>query len=227
MMIAFSRRRTQAAAAIGILLLASTGWSTYAFGQTTDETPLQRELAKVDLGVSAAGIFSKNTSGVNYLGQSVNERPSNTVGVLVNLRYTHSPPLGAELNYLYSRRTELYTLSASPSILGVQTNATEYSAGYLVHTRNQYFGVQPYASAGLGVLSFKPTPGGGQGLPKEPVAVYYYSVGVENNVFDSHFGYRIGLRQTFNLAPDFLQNYLSTGKSTFTVQPTVGFYARF
>ena len=43
------------------------------------------------------------------------------------------------------------------------------------------FGITPYVGAGGGTIRFKPTPGGGQGLPFQYRAAYYYQAGVEDN----------------------------------------------
>ena len=44
-----------------------------------------------------------------------------------------------------------------------------------------FYGVQPYLGAGGGTIRFNPTPNGGEGLPFQYRAVYYYNFGVEDN----------------------------------------------
>ncbi len=80
---------------------------------------------------------------------------------------------------------------------------------------------------GGGTVRFKPTPGGGQGLPEQYRAAYYYEAGVEGNFPDSHFGMRICDRQLIYLAPDFLQNYLTITRRVRSSEPTIGFFVRF
>lgn len=187
------------------------------------ETALGRQLSRLDLGVSGIGQFSKNTTGTNYLNQTLTQSPSNTLGALVTVRYTKSPLVGFEGNYSYARYTENYSQYI---IGGAQTNASEYSLGYVAHTP-LLFGVQPFVGVGAGSIAFRPTPNGGQGLKAQARAAYYYDAGVENPIFSSHFGIRAQFRQVFFLAPDFGQNYLTTKQRSFTLEPGIGIFLKF
>lgn len=216
------------------LVLALTSTSVLAAAQTVS-TPLSRQLARVDLGISGAGIFNSNVSGpvlpnASNTGKTLNLSPSNTFGALVTLRYVAKPYVGIEGNYSYARYTENFSGPATgpfnSSVFQVQTQANEFSLGYLVTPPHQIFGLQPYASVGAGSMEFKPTAGGGQGEPKQARAVYYYSVGVQQN-FNSYLGFRAGFRQNIFLAPDFGQNYLTIKKRSITTEPNIGVYFRF
>ena len=99
--------------------------------------------------------------------------------------------------------------------------------GYIAHPRSRPFGIQPYLGAGGGTIRFKPTTYGGQGLPQQYRAAYYYTLGVEDNFPGSHFGVRVGFRQLIYLAPDFLQNYLTITRRVRTSEPNFGFFVRF
>lgn len=182
---------------------------------------LDRQLSRIDFAVSGVGQFSGTVTGTNYLNRPVSLRQSNTLGALATLRYIKSPFVGIEANYGYARYTENFS-----NIGGVQTKASEYTVGYVAHTPT-LFGVQPFASAGAGVLAFSPTPGGGQGLNTQARAAYYYSIGAENQIFASHFGVRAQFRQVFFLAPDFGQNYLTIKQRSSTLEPGVGVFVRF
>lgn len=191
-------------------------------------TPFQKQMSRVDLGISGAGIFHSSVSGtVNVTGApnngtSVTYTPSNTLGALVNVRYSPRPFVGAEFNYGYARYTQNFSY-----IGGVQANVNEYTLGYLATPSHPIFGFQPFVSAGAGSTSFKPTPSGGQGLKTQARATYYYSVGLQQEYLSSHFGLRASFRQLFYLAPDFGQNYLTIKQRTVTSEPTIGFYLRF
>ena len=188
------------------------------------ETALDRQLSRIDLGVTAIGVISKSVSGTNYLGKPLTEDPSTTVGVLATLRYTKSPWVGLEFNFSQARFTENFSGYYNA---GVQTRANEYSFGYVAHF-NEHFGFKPYVAVGAGTMPFHPTRGGGLGLPYQYRAVYYYNVGLERPLFDSeHFGVRIHMRQNFYKAPDFLTNYLTIQQRTYTLEPGVGFYLKF
>ncbi|MEO6802650.1 MAG: hypothetical protein ABI197_05310 [Granulicella sp.] len=192
-------------------------------------TALERQLSHVDIAVSGAGQFTNTVTGTNYLGQKLSQEPSNTLGALVTIRYTHSPLIGFEFNYSYARYTQNFTVpvpGVSPILGGAQTNANEYTLGYVAHTP-KLLGVQTFVAAGLGSIAFKGTPKGGQGLPEQARAAYYYAAGVEAPIGSPHFGVRAQFRQVFFLAPDFGQNYLTIKQRQITTEPAVGFYIHF
>jgi hypothetical protein len=194
-----------------------------AFGQVEPVSLISRQLSHVDIGVSGMGEFTNSVTGTNYLGTTLVQTPSNTLGALVSVRYTRSPLVGFEFNYGYARYTQNFS---SYIIGGAQTNATEFSLGYVVHTPS-ILGLKPFVSVGAGSERFKGTPNGGQGLPEQARAVYYYDAGVEDSVFSPHFGIRAQFRQTFFLAPDFGQNYLTIKQRQSSIEPAVGFYLHF
>jgi len=194
-----------------------------AHAQAIPETPLQRQLDRIDLGVTAMGQITKSVSGTNYLNQSLTQNASTTVGVLATLRYTKSNFVGFEANFSQARYTENFSRYING---GAQTKANEYSLGYVAHLPS-LLGTKPFAAVGAGTMGFHPTAGGGQGLPFQYRAGYYYNVGIDNSLLSKHFGLRLSLRQVFFKAPDFGQNYLTIQKQTNTLEPTVGFYLKF
>jgi hypothetical protein len=225
-------------------LFLATAVLASAFGiasaqQDTPQTPLQRQLSRLDFGISAAALINGNVSGhVIPTGAPncspvaaaagycfITQSPSNTVGALVTIRYTVKPLVGFEFNYGYARYTENF--SYPPPTFGVQTRASEYTLGYLFQPDHKIFGFQPFVSAGAGSTGFKPTAHGGESLPEEARATYYYSAGLQQEYFSSHFGFRASFRQLFFLAPDFHQNYYVIKQHTITSEPTFGFYLRY
>ncbi len=202
---------------VSLLAFSSAG---SARGQLTT---LDRQLSRIDIGVSGVGEFTNSVTGKNYLGTNLTQQPSNTLGALVTVRYTKSPYLGIEGNYGYARYTQNFSAYING---GAQTNASEYTLGYVAHTP-RLFGIQTFVSAGAGSIAFRATPGGGQNLPTQARAAYYYDAGVEDSLFSSHFGIRAQFRQVFFLAPDFGQNYLTIKQRQITTEPGVGFYIHF
>jgi hypothetical protein len=211
------------------LLLTAAGSTAEA--QTSQNTALDRQLSRIDLGFVGLGVLNKNSNGVATVNGKantpVNLNPSNTAGILINLRYTASPWVGFEFNYSYARYTDLFTPFGSQPNGGVQQNANEYTFGYVIHSKKQYFGLTPFASGGAGTTVFRPTPGGGLGLPEQARATYFASVGVETTVLSPHFGVRAQYRQVFFKAPDFETNYLRIEQHTSSYEPGVGFFFRF
>jgi hypothetical protein len=210
--------------------------ATTANAQESQHPTLDRQLSRVDLAVSGVGTLNSSSSGtatVEAVPTTVTLKPSNTVGILLTVRYTKSPFLGFEFNYDHARYDDTFTPfgirppAGQPAVgAGVQQNTSEYTAGYVAHIR-PIFGVKPFASAGLGTLVFRPTAGGGEGLINQARAAYYYSVGAEQSVLSPHFGIRIQVRQVFFKAPDFEQNYLTIQQRTSTFEPGIGFFLHF
>lgn len=194
-------------------------------------TTLDRQLSRIDFGISGAGELTRTVSGKVVptapanTGTTLTVDGSNTVGALVNIRYVAKPLVGFEFNYGYARYTQNY--SYPPPNFGVQANANEYTVGYLATPAHPIFGFQPFVSGGAGTTEFKPTRGGGQGLINQARMTYYYSVGLQNEIFGEHLGARVSFRQLFYKAPDFGTNYLTINKLTMTTEPTIGFYVKF
>ena len=196
------------------------------------QTKLDRQLSYVDFGVQAIGQLNGTTSGTITIpafdqGSVVTQSGSNTVGALVTIRYSPKPYFGAEFNGSYARFTENFTvpgLNITP--FQVQNEVNEFTFGYLVIPPYLVFGVKPYASAGVGVIRFAPTAGGGESSYAEARPGYYYNLGVQKDVA-ANFGVRVGYRQLFYTGPDFYQNYLAINKHTSTAEPLFGFYLRF
>ncbi len=219
------------------LLLTAAGSTAKA--QTSQNPELDRQLSRIDLGIVAVGVFNTESNGTALVATNpgtspsgtvpthVNLSPGQTAGAVVTLRYIAKPFVGFEGNYGYARYTDTFTPFGAQANAGVQQNATEYTLGYVVHARKQYFGLTPFASAGLGTIAFRPTPGGGLALPKQARAAYYFSIGAETTVFSPHFGVRVLYRQVFFKAPDFETNYLTIQQHTSTYEPGFGFFLRF
>jgi len=209
-----------------------------AIGQDTPPpTALQKQLDKIDLSAVAAGEFTSNVSGIEQRDANLTHtvltiKPSSTVGELATLRYIAKPYVGFEFNFGNLRYTQDYTFVPAPeqNLLfgGAQAGVRELTWGYVAHPGYHPFGViKPYLGAGAGTIRFQPTPGGGDGLPFQYRMTYYYNVGLEGDFPGSNFGMRLGFRQLFYLAPDFLENYLTITRRTITSEPVVGFYVRF
>jgi opacity protein-like surface antigen len=207
-----------------VFCLFATLAASSANAQATAGNPtLDKHLSRLDVAVSGIGSFTKDVKGNNYLGQSVDQKASSTLGALVTVRYTKSAYIGGEFNYTYAR----YTQNLSNYIIGgVQNNASEFSLGYVMHPDHEFLGTKPFIAVGAGTTEFKPTTYGGQGLRTQARATYYYSVGVEKEL-TPHFGLRAQFRQAFFKAPDFGQNFLTIQQQTWTIEPGFGFVIHF
>jgi hypothetical protein len=197
---------------------------------TPPPTPFQRQMDKVDIAFSAAGSLTSAASGIEKRdGTPLTIKATSTVGELFTLRYAAKPFVGFEFNFGSARTTQNYTFGPpTPNLLpgGPQTDVRELTLGYVAHLRS-FYTLSPYLGAGGGTIRFKPTPNGGEGLPFQYRAVYYYNAGLDYTFPSSHFGVRVGFRQLIYLAPDFQQNYLTITRRVRTSEPTFGFFARF
>jgi hypothetical protein len=210
----------------------------HAIGQTAPTAPptgLEKVLGRIDLYVGAAGILTNPVSGVeqrdfNTTHSVLTIKPSRTVGEVATLRYIAKPYVGFEFNFGNSRYTQNLTFNPQPTtnllVGGAQANVHEETLGYVAHLRS-FFGIEPYLGAGGGTMRFKPTTYGGQGLPEQYRAVYYYNAGLEDYSPAYHLGIRAGFRQLIYLAPDFGQNYLTITRRARTSEPTFGLFLRF
>lgn len=230
-------RRSSHRSSIGIslcgALLTTLFASAIASAQST--TPHPKHLNEIDFGIHAIGTLTPATSGDNYLPQAVAQRPSNTVGVLVDLGFQRSKWFGLQINWTQARFSENFTvtnISNTPKgntglVLDIQSKVNEYSLGYMVKP-GTYFGLETFAGGGVGLVEFKPTPGGGQGQEVEDRTGIFYTIGVQKLLFGSeHFGARVQFRQVFYGAPDFNANYFATGARSVTTEPGFGFFLRF
>ena len=213
-------------------LLLTAGGST-AKAQTTSQNPaLDRQLSRIDLGVVGVGIINKDSNGTAIINGHANA-PSISAPATQSVPWSPSATRrphgsGLKFNYGYARYTQNFTpFGAHSATGGVQQNASEYTFGYVVHSRKQFFGMTPFASGGAGTTVFRPTPGGGDGPAEQARATYYYSVGAETTVLSQHFGIRAQFRQVFFKAPDFETNYLTIQQHTTTFEPGFGFFLRF
>ena len=213
----------------------------------TPPSAFEKQLHKLDLSINGVGLYNRSVTGPvlpkdasNYCvdpdtmtgcgANPFSQFGSNTAGVLVSLHYIAKPYFGLEFNYGYARYTENYQGSAIAEATGsssfqVQTKVNEYTFGYIATPPHPIFGFQPFVSVGFGTTGFTPTPNGGQELPEKARATYYYTVGLQKDY--GHLGLRAGFRETFFLAPDFGQNYLTILQHTTTYEPMVGFYFRY
>jgi len=236
MLISLSRSAVAGPALALLATLFLSAGPASAQDEPAPKTKTQLFLDHFDLAVSGAAEITNTASGVEQRDATTTKNvltitPSRTVGELVTLRYTAKPWFGLEFNFGNQRYTENFTFNPSfpqPVLVGgAQTGVHEITWGYVAHPPHQLFGLQPFLGAGGGTMSFHPTPGGGQHLPFQYRAAYYYTGGLDGQFPNSHFGMRVGFRQVFYLAPDFLQNYLTIIKHVHTTEPNVGFFVRF
>jgi opacity protein-like surface antigen len=173
----------------------------------------------LEAGVNIFGQFTGNTSG-----NGVTDSPTDSMGVLVNVRQSFHPWLGYEVNYSYTRFSERY----NTILYSVQDNVHEVSGAYLVQIpKLPILGLQPFAAAGVGAVIFLPTTVGGQRYDQQWRTPFLYEFGVNYPILTSHIGLRFQYRGLIYKTPDFQTPLITTNATRQTAEPSVGAYFHF
>src|SRR5579872_7556365 len=123
----------------------------------------QSETSRQEVAVQAFGSFVNSTTQ-----NGVENKATNSGGVLGTYRFFFSEHHGVEANYGYALNTENY---ASPAgLVGVKTNSQEVSGAYVF--RMPFRKVTPFALAGAGALVFDPRDFAGAGTQTRAAFVY-------------------------------------------------------
>jgi opacity protein-like surface antigen len=192
-----------------LLLTASSAWHS-ATAQT---------LKNLDGSVNIFGQFSGTSNG-----NGVQDKPTDSLGVIASVRQSFHLWLGYEINYGYTRFSERY--STLP--FGVQNNVHEVTGAYLVQGPTiPLLGLQPFGAIGVGALVFLPTTTGGQRYSQQYRLPLLYEVGVNYPILTSHLGLRLQYRGLSYKTPDFNASLITTNARRQTSEPSVGAYFRF
>ena len=178
-------------------------------------------LLNLEGAVNIFGQFSGNTNG-----NGIQDKPTDSLGVLVTARQMPHYWLGYEINYAYTRFAERYK---GPNYgIQVQSNMHEASAAYIVHGPTiPILGLQPFAGIGVGGLVFLPTTTGGQHYGQQYRIPILYEFGANFPVLTSHLGLRLQYRALSYKVPDFESTQLRQNVRRQTSEPSVGAYFRF
>jgi opacity protein-like surface antigen len=196
--------------------------------------------AQTDVAASVYGAFTGTTTG-----NGVQQSPSNSAGVLVEVRHIANPLVGLEATYSYIRADQTYSgptpycpaglVSCSDAPVSVPANAHELTADWIpsLHIAN----LRPFGVLGIGAVLNVPASGntvvtGGNtdlayAAPTQTStkAVYVYGAGLDWGVLP-HIGLRFQYRGNLYKAPDVTTLYSSTNSFTHTAEPMVGVYFR-
>jgi hypothetical protein len=193
-----------------LILLSASSACYSAMAQT---------LKNLDGSVNIFGQFSGTSNG-----NGVQDKPTDSLGVIASVRQSFHPWLGYEVNYGYTRFTERY--STTP--FGVQNNLHEVSGAYLVQAPTiPLLGLQPFGAIGAAMLVFLPTTVGGQKYSQQYRPAVLYEVGVNYPILTSHLGLRLQYRGLSYKTPDFNTSLITTNARRQTSEPSVGAYFRF
>jgi opacity protein-like surface antigen len=201
--------------------------------------------AQTDVAASVYGAFSGTTTG-----NGVQQSPSNSAGVLAEVRHIANPLLGFEGTYSYNRADQTYgcnlcvvpVSSACPTggcppgpPISIPANAHEITADWIpsIHIAN----LRPFGVLGVGALLNVPagsnvvvTGGVADDAVSVPTqtstkAVYVYGAGLDWGILP-HIGLRFQYRGNLYKAPQLTTLYGSANSFTHTAEPMVGVYFR-
>ena len=149
---------------------------------------------------------------------------TDTVGLDVSFQFHPRPWAGVEVNYGFSRYSELYQFNYSnattPQTARVLTDAHEATAAYQFHPK--HIPLQPFINVGGGAIDFVPTTASNQWRPAGLL-----EVGIDVPTHMSHVGFRIEGRSLYYRAPNFQSVALSTHAWRATEEPSASVYYRF
>jgi outer membrane immunogenic protein len=173
-----------------------------------------------EVSVQGTGFFTKNSQG-----NDIQNRATETGGVLVGYRYTINRWLAAEANYGYARNTQSF-LGSVPA--RIQANVHEITGSAVVKLPG-FAKVQPFVLAGGGALVFDPTGNAGGafvGATQETKGAFLYGGGADYALMN-HISLRAEYRGLVYKAPSFNLTSLDTDIWTHVAQPSGGIVFRF
>jgi outer membrane immunogenic protein len=176
--------------------------------------------SKSDLAVSATGILSKSSSGNATLLD-----PTKSAGFLGSYRYSFTPHSAVELNYGYTRNSQLFTNSTTTS--RVENNMHEWTAAYVYKFGSER--LQPFVLAGTGALIFSPRNSAANqvaGASTQAKPVFLYGGGLDFKLM-KNVALRGQYRGLVYGAPDFGLTTLTTSSKGHIAEPTLGIVFRF
>ena len=176
-----------------------------AFSQS--ETP-----GKNEVSVQAFGSFVKSTTN-----NGVENKASNSGGVLGSYRYFFNDHSGVEANYGYSLNTQSY--GSTSGLLGVKSYSHEVSAAYVFRMPMRKF--TPFVLAGAGGLIFDPKDF--TGASSQTRAAFVYGGGADFDL-THHVFVRAEYRGFVYNSPTYdLAGLSGVDRTTHRAEPSMGF----
>jgi len=172
--------------------------------------------AKNEVSAQAFGSFVKSTTS-----NGIENRVTNSGGVLGSYRYFFNDHHGVEANYGYSLNTQSY--GSNSGTLGVKSYSHEISAAYVFRMPMRNF--TPFALAGAGGLIFDPKDF--VGASSQARAAFVYGGGADFKL-SQHVFVRAEYRGFVYNSPTYdLTGLAGADRVTHRAEPSVGFGYRF
>jgi len=170
------------------------------------------EPSKNEVSVQAFGSFVKSTTN-----NGIENKATNSGGVLGSYRYFFNNHSGVEANYGYALNTQSYR--STSGVLGVQSYSHEVSAAYIFRMPMRKF--TPFVLAGAGGLIFDPKDFAG--ASSQARAAFVYGGGADFDV-TRHVFVRAEYRGFVYNSPTYdLTGLSGVDRTTHRAEPSVGF----
>jgi len=171
---------------------------------------------KNEVSAQAFGSFVKSTTN-----NGVENKATNSGGILGTYRYFFNDHNGVEANYGYSLNTHSY--ASDTGVLGVKSHSHEVSAAYVFRLPMHRF--TPFVLAGAGGLVFDPKDFAGANTQAR--AAFVYGGGADINL-SQHVFLRAEYRGFVYNSPTYdLTGLAGADRVTHRAEPSVGFGYRF
>ena len=171
---------------------------------------------KNEVSVQAFGSFVKSTTD-----NGIENKATNSGGVLGSYRYFFNDHNGVEANYGYSLNTQSYGLTSG--VLGVKSYSHELSAAYVFRMPMRKF--TPFVLAGAGGLIFDPKDFAA--ASSQARAAFVYGGGADFKL-SQHVFVRAEYRGLVYSSPTYdLTGLAGANRITHRAEPSLGFGYRF
>jgi hypothetical protein len=170
--------------------------------------------------ISLSGLYQTTQDSS---GNGITDKPTGSGGGQVAFRHSYHWWLGYEGSYGYTRFAERYSNQPFP----FQHNMHDFGGSYLVTAPVGFFGIHPFALAGVSALIMSPSLNGGQNVSYQGRPAFNFGVGINKALLTDHFGVRLQYRGLFYKTPDFGEAALTTNATRLTSEPMIGAYIKF
>src|SRR5262249_36402761 len=186
-------------------------------------SPTAQELLRNEMSVQGTGFLTKDSEG-----NGIRQHTTDSGGLLASYRFHFNSWLAADGSYGYTRNT-LGNLTSPGGAFNVQSNVHQAMGALVVTSPRMFFGLSPYALAGVGALTFDPT-GNSEvfllGIDSQTKAAFVYGGGADINL-TRRFAMRFQYRGLVYRRPDFWLGSLNFDATTHTAQPSTRFVIPF
>lgn len=185
---------------------------------------------KTDVSLNAYGAFGTSASappsasGLPSLTQTVD--PS--AGFHFGVRHIFSPIFGLEVNFGYNRANQIFRgndMQTGP----VYSHAKPFTIDYVASVPWKFHGVQPFALAGAGLISYNISSTSNIPARPEKIPVFEYGFGadLQPKILPNFMALRLQYRALVGHAPDYLLPYLATNNFINVSEPQIGLAFKF